>query len=222
MTKRRLTIVLKLYGFPISNYTNMVKIALLEKGIEYEDVNEMPSQEESFKKNKSAMGKLPTLGTDEGILTESTAIFAYLDALKPEPALLPSDPFARAKVIEIARYCELYIELAGRRLYPQVFFGGPNDEAAVKPALENAITAISQIASFDPYMAGSEFTYADIVAVHSFPYCNMAAQKVYGLDVVAAIPGLGATLEKINARPTAAKVLAEQMAALEAFQAQNG
>lgn len=216
--------MIKLYGFPISNYTNMVKIALLEKGIEFEMIEQMPSQEESFKKT-SPMGKLPRIETDEGSLTESIAIFAYLDALKPEPALLPADAFQRARVIEIARYCELYIELAGRRLYPEVFFGGPHDEAAfneVKPVLENAIDGLNLIASFDPYMAGSEFTYADIVAAHSFPYCNMASQKVYGFDVVGAIPGLAATLEKINARPTAAKVLAEQMAALEAFQAANG
>lgn len=215
--------MIKLYGFPISNYTNMVQIALIEKGIEFELIEQMPSQEESFRKT-SPMGKLPRIETNEGSLTESVAIFTYLDAIKPEPALLPADPFERARVAEIARYCELYIELAGRRLYPEVFFGGPHNEAAfeeVKPVLENAIGGLNQIASFNPYMAGAEFTYADIVAVHSFPYCNMASLKIYDFDVVDAIPGLAATLEKINARPSAAQVLAEQMAALEAFQAAN-
>ena len=214
--------MIKLYGFPVSNYYNMAKFALLEKGVDFEEVNEMPSQEDSFKK-KSPMGKVPCIETDEGFMTESLAIFAYLEALKPEPALIPSDPFAYGKMVEMARYCELYVELAGRRHFGEVFFGGPRSDAAfeeVKPVLENAIEAIKQLGSFSPYMMGSDFTYADIVAAQSFPYCNMVSQQLYGLDVIAAVPGLGATLEKVNARPAGAKVHSEQMAALEAFQAQ--
>ena len=31
--------MLKLYGFPLSNYYNMVKIALIEKGVDFEEVD---------------------------------------------------------------------------------------------------------------------------------------------------------------------------------------
>ena len=47
--------MIKLYGFPVSNYFNMVKWALLENGIEFEEVHAMPNQESDFT-SKSPMG----------------------------------------------------------------------------------------------------------------------------------------------------------------------
>jgi len=55
-TKQELSMI-KLYGFPISNYYNMVKMALLEKGMEFEEVIVKPSQEDIFLV-KSPMGKV--------------------------------------------------------------------------------------------------------------------------------------------------------------------
>jgi maleylpyruvate isomerase len=44
-------------------------------------------------------GLVPALVTDDGaVLTQSLAICEYLDEVQPEPALLPSQPLARAKV----------------------------------------------------------------------------------------------------------------------------
>ena len=40
--------MLKLHGFPVSNYTNMVELALLEKGIPYQYVVTMPSPTPEF------------------------------------------------------------------------------------------------------------------------------------------------------------------------------
>ncbi len=36
--------MLKLYGFSVSNYYNMVKLALLEKGLPFEEVPFMPGK----------------------------------------------------------------------------------------------------------------------------------------------------------------------------------
>jgi len=47
--------MLKLHGFSVSNYTNMVKQCLLEKGIEFEQIDARPSQEDEFLA-KSPMG----------------------------------------------------------------------------------------------------------------------------------------------------------------------
>ncbi|MEE9254525.1 MAG: glutathione S-transferase N-terminal domain-containing protein, partial [Pseudomonadales bacterium] len=59
--------MLKLHGFPISNYFNMAKIALLEKGIEFEEVTTRPSQEDEYL-DRSPMGKVPCLETDAGFI----------------------------------------------------------------------------------------------------------------------------------------------------------
>jgi len=102
--------MLRLHGVRFSNYYSLAKAALLEKGVEFEEVKEPPAQSEEFLA-KSPMGRVPVLGTDEGFFSESWAIVDYLERVQPEPALLPAEPFARAKAIELSRHIELNVEL---------------------------------------------------------------------------------------------------------------
>ncbi|MEM7540651.1 MAG: glutathione S-transferase family protein [Pseudomonadota bacterium] len=214
--------MIKLYGFPVSNYYNMVKFALLEKGLDFEEVMTMPGEDGLA--TKSPMGKVPAIETDDGVMCESTAIFEYLEAKHPSPSLMPSDPFAAGKVREMIKMMELYVELNTRRHYGQIFFGGPKNDAAVeevKPVLEKGLTSIAQLGSFSPYVMGNDFTYADIFAAQSFMYPNMCTGAIYEWDIIAEVPGLQATLDKINERPAAQKVGGDQQAALAEMQAQN-
>ncbi len=216
--------MIKLHGIPVSNYYNMVKQAMLEKGIDFEEVNNPASQETDYKK-KSPMGKMPFIETDDGCLCETSVILDYLEAIKPSPALYPADPFAKAKTQEVMRILEHYVELAGRRHYGHVFFKGPKSEAAVeevRPVLENGLGSLKQLCSFGPYLTGADFTYADIVAHNTFGYANMATQAIYGWDIVGDVPGLGASLAATNEREATKKVDADQAVALEAFMAEMG
>jgi len=216
--------MIKLHGISVSNYYNMVKQAMLEKGIEFEEVNNPASQESDYKK-KSPMGKMPFIETDGGALCETSVILDYLEAIKPSPSLYPSDLFAKAKTQEIMRILEHYVELAGRRHYGHVFFKGPKSEAAVeeaRPVLENGLGSLKQLCSFGPYLTGADFTYADIVAHNTFGYANMATQAIYDWDIVGEVPGLGESLAATNAREATKKVDADQAVALEAFMAEMG
>lgn len=215
--------MIKLYGFAVSNYYNMVKVTLEEKGIAYQEVSTMPSQESAYT-SKSPMGKVPCIETDQGFLSETAAILDYLEDLKPTPRLYPADPFARAKNREMIRVTELYVELAARRHFQHLFFGGPRNEAAmeeVKPQIEKGVAALKQLGSFKPFLAGPELTYADIYAYYTFPYANMVTQKLYNWDIVAAIPGLKEALAAVGARPGVKKADADQQVAMAAFAAQS-
>lgn len=67
----------KLYGFAVSNYYNMVKLALLEKGLPFEEVTFYPTQTpESLA--ISPRGKVPVLGVDAGFINETAIILEYL------------------------------------------------------------------------------------------------------------------------------------------------
>ena len=90
--------MLKLCGFRISNYHNKVRIALLEKGVPYEeDPSCAPSQKEEFL-SRSPIGKVPFLELDDGRrLAESEVIAEYLEEAYPQKPLLPKDPFERAR-----------------------------------------------------------------------------------------------------------------------------
>ncbi|MEQ8497470.1 MAG: glutathione S-transferase [Gammaproteobacteria bacterium] len=215
--------MIKLHGFAVSNYYNMVKFALLEKGLAFEEVQAMPSQEDDFKA-KSPMGKVPCMETPQGFLSETSVMLDYLEAVQPSPPLLPADAFAAAKVREVAKVLELYVELPARRHYAEIFFGEKRNETAVteaKPVIENGLRALRQLGRFAPFVCG-DFSQADIVAVHTFIYAAPVCQAVYGWDIVAEVQGLAGAIEATNARPAGARVMADQQAALTAFQAQKG
>ncbi|MEY2839261.1 MAG: hypothetical protein RJB60_1560, partial [Pseudomonadota bacterium] len=79
--------MLKLHGFPLSNYFNKVKLALLEKGIAFEEVL-VDFGKGGAEGAKSPLGKVPFLETEHGALCESQVMLDYIEARWPEPALV--------------------------------------------------------------------------------------------------------------------------------------
>jgi glutathione S-transferase len=207
--------MLKLYGFPLSNYYNKVKLALLEKGVPFEEVlTPMGGGPEAA--TASPLRKVPYIETEHGFLCESQAIVDYIEARWPTPALIPADPWAAAKVRELITFCDLHIELCARQLYPQAFFGGTLPEKyieRVKADLTKAIAAFKQVAVFGPYAAGDTFTMADCAVYVSLPLAAFASKLVCGEDLVAAagIDWKG-YVKLIEQRPSAQKVAADRKA----------
>jgi glutathione S-transferase len=115
--------MITLCGFALSNYYNKVKIALLEKGMPFEEELNWATKDEATLA-ESPLGKVPFIRTPQGPLSESAVIMEYLEDLQPSPSLWPTDPFARAKVRELIVFLELHLELVARRVYSQAFFGG--------------------------------------------------------------------------------------------------
>lgn len=213
--------MLKLHGFSASNYVNMVKFALLEKGMAFEQVNDYPSQEASFLAI-SPMGKVPVLETDQGFLAETNVILEYIDETGQGQALYPADPFQRAQVKELAKLIELYIELPARRCYPEVFFGGKvSDETKqqAREALIKGAAALKRVAKFDPFVAGAQLTAADAVLLYSLDLAAGIAGKLFDLDLLAEIPGSKALLDQLNQRDSARQVDEERKAGMAEFMA---
>ncbi|MBI2732762.1 MAG: glutathione S-transferase family protein [Aquabacterium sp.] len=206
--------MLKLYGFPLSNYYNKVKLTLLEKGVPFEEVL-VPFGREG-KEDKSPLGKVPYIETEHGFLSESQAIVEYIEARWPTPALLPADPWEAAKVREVITYCDLHVELCARQLYAQAFFGATLPEKfieRVKADLIKNIDAFKRVAKFAPYAAGDSFTMADCAVFVSLPLVALASKLVCGEDLVA---GAGIDwkgyVKRIEERPAAQKVAADRKA----------
>src|SRR5688500_16135556 len=114
--------MLKLNGDQLSNYHNKVRIALMEKGLAFdEDAGLRPSQKDDYLA-RSPMGKVPFLETEGACLRESQVICEYLEEAYPQKPLLPKNPLERARVREMIVFIELYMELVVRRLYGHLFF----------------------------------------------------------------------------------------------------
>ena len=103
-------------GFALSNYVNKVKLVLLEKGLPFAEELVAPGQKPADLLTASPLGKVPFLRTEHGTICESSAIVEYLEALAPTPALLPAEPWAAAKVRELALFIDLHLELVAREL----------------------------------------------------------------------------------------------------------
>ena len=180
--------MLTLCGFSASNYYNKVKLALLEKGVPFQEQLAWVGQTDL---TASPLGKVPYLLTPEGPLCESAVIADYIEAAYPTPALVPAQAFAAAKVRELITFMELHLELIARNLYPQAFFGGTVSEAArekVGIQLEKNIAAFAKLASFAPYVAGDSFSMADCAAIVHLPLVSSATKAIYGRDYLAELP----------------------------------
>lgn len=207
---------LTLGGFAQSNYVNKVKLVLLEKGLPFDEELVAPGAKPDDLLAASPLGKVPFLRTEHGTLCESSAIVEYLEALAPTPALLPAEPWAAAKVRELALFIDLHLELVARELYVQAFFGGTigdSQKARVRKLLDKNIAGFKQLAKFAPYIAGETFTLADCAAYVSLPLVALSSKIVYGEDLLAAQgidwKGYG---KLIGQRPSAQRVDADRKA----------
>ena len=206
--------MITLCGFPISNYYNKVKLALLEKGVSFQEERVMTGSKDEAVLAASPLGKIPYIRTPQGALCESQVIVDWIEAAYPNPPLIPADPFAAAKVRELATFIDLHLELVARELYAQAFFGGTVSEgtqARVRKQLERHIPAFKRLASFAPYVAGDRFTLADCSAWVSLPLVGMATKTVYGEDLLAA-QGVDwkAYVKLVGERPSAQRVAADR------------
>ena len=213
--------MLKLGGFAVSNYYNKVKLALLEKGIPFEEAFCMTSQDEAYLK-RSPMGKVPYLDIDGQCLCESQVICEYLEDHYREKPLYPSDALERARVRELITMLELHVELVARRLYMQSFFGGTVSEevkAQVVKDLAKGVRAFKQLAKFSPFAAGASLSYADCAAGVHLPLVSLATKVVYGRDALEDYAPVKPYLKMLNERPAFRKVNDERKVATETMMA---
>lgn len=211
--------MITLCGLCLSNYYNKVKMVLLEKGIPFEEQFVSTGSKDEAVLSCSPLGKVPFIRTEQGALCESQAIVDYLEALQPEPRLLPADPWEAAKVRELTTFIDLHLELVARELYGKAFFGGEISEGnaeRVRKQLVKNIAAFQRLAKFAPYVAGERFTQADCSAWVSLPLVGMASRIVLGDDLLAAAGVDWKGYAKlIGERPSAQRITADRKAEQE-------
>ena len=94
-----------LHDFPLSSASFRVRIVLNLKGLAYEKRNYVLRTGEQRAPDylaKNPAGFVPALEVDGLVLGQSLAIIDYLDALAPEPRMIPTEPVSRARAMEMA------------------------------------------------------------------------------------------------------------------------
>jgi maleylacetoacetate isomerase/maleylpyruvate isomerase len=94
-----------LHDFPLSSASYRVRIVLNLKGLAYEKRNyalRAGEQRAPGYLEVNPAGLVPALEVGGLRLGQSLAIIDYLDAAHPEPRMIPADPVARARAMELA------------------------------------------------------------------------------------------------------------------------
>jgi glutathione S-transferase len=208
--------MLKLHGMPVSNFYCIVKQALLEKGLSFEEVQAMPNQEPAYLE-KSPIGKIPVLETAAGCITETNVILDYLEDVYPQPNLFPTDPFERAKVRQMIKMSEMYLEFPAHKQVNALFGATISDEqrTVTQAAMKQGLAAFQRLAKFSPWICGSTFTAADIFVFHALSVVIGIGGKLYDWDVMSETPGLKAWYDQVGQRPITKKLVSESQVALQ-------
>ena len=211
--------MITLHGFAASNYYNIVKHTLLYKELPFQENLMFGGSDELLR--VSPMGKVPAITTDEGVtLSESSVICDFIEETYPAIPLYPESATERAAVRQIMKISELYFELPSRRLIPYVFSGISAPDAVkeeVRQVLNRGIIALNRLCQFSPWIAGEQFTMADIYVHYVSTIVNAFAATHLDWDVLAEIPGMKEWSKVMSQSDIAQKIEADRLANMPEF-----
>ncbi len=203
------------FGSTMSPYVRKVVAFAAEKGIAIELRQQGLGATDPEFLAASPFRKMPALQDGDFSLADSSAICAYLDAVKPEPALIPAEPKARGRTIWWDEFADTLLFACGAKMFfnrvvaPR-FLGRDGDaEIADRAEREELPPLLDYLEGALPdtgFLVGDGITLADL-AVAS-PFVNLDHMSVALGDR----PRLTAYLGRILARPSFAGVVAREKA----------
>ncbi len=198
------------YGAAYSVYVRIVRLALLEKGVEHslEEVDvfaeEGPPAEHL---RRHPFGRIPAFRHDDFELYETAAIVRYIDDEFAGPSLTPDEPRSRARMNQIVGILDSYgyrtlvwdifVERLGR---PQE--GGVSDESRIAAALPRAATVLAELARLKggaPFLAGAALSLADLHAAPMIAYFRLTPE---GARLLGEQPAIAAWWAEMAVRPS--------------------
>ena len=196
------------FGTPDSVYVRIVRLALIEKGVDHALVPVDPFAPEGLPPaygERHPFGRIPAFEHDGFRLYETGAITRYVDEAFAGPPLLPAEVRARARANQILSLADSY---AYRPLVWGVYVervekpaqGEDVDEARLAAALAEArlcLAAIEALKQGAPFLAGARPSLADL---HLAPMIFYFRQAPEGAALMAAHPGLEDWWSRMTAR----------------------
>jgi len=205
---------MKLYFMP-GTIALASHIALIDAGAPYELIKVDFKTESQRKPDYLAVnpkGRVPSLVTNQGILTETPAILAFIAQCYPSAKLAPlADPFAFAKIQEFNAYLCSTVHVAhAHRMRGYRWVDDKAAEEAMKKKVPQAVgdcfALIEERMFRGPWVSGESYSIAD-------PYLFTIAQWLEGDGVdIARFPKVADHRRRMSERPSVKRALAEQAA----------
>lgn len=199
--------MIQLFGHPVSTCTRKVLITLAELGLPYQlQVIDFATGEHKQPGHlkRQPFGQVPTIDDDGFALFESRAICRYLNN-KAKGHLAPTDIRELAWMDQWLSVDQANFAPAAMKFIFHYVFHRPQDEATLnsaKTTLETCFTAMTQPLKNQEYLAGNQFSLADIGFM---PYMGYLSNTPVA-EVIKAYPVIAAWWERVSARPSWKKV----------------
>ena len=193
----------KLHYHPFSTFSRRIRIALLEKGVEWQlvevDMGSGAHRQPAYTAI-NPYGRVPTLEEDGFVLYESTSILEYLEALHPSPALVPGDAKGRALVSMHMKLCDLQLaRQTGTIIFPKRFL--PKDRwdenamAQAKKEIEKHLAIVEKQIAGKEWMIGDRYSLVEV--------CYTPFVQFLPLMEVTPPPAVAAWSQRMLERPSA-------------------
>jgi maleylacetoacetate isomerase len=167
---------MKLYSYYRSSAAYRVRIALNLKGLAYETVpihllrgrDGVPANRLPEYRVVNPQMRVPALETDGGdVLIQSLAILEWLEETYPDPAILPTNPLARARVRGAAALiaCDVHpVHNSGVLAWLRSDFGATEQQvdAWIARTMTDGFEALEALVAPAPFAFGPHPTIADI------------------------------------------------------------
>ncbi|MBD3664853.1 glutathione S-transferase family protein [Sulfitobacter sp. TSTF-M16] len=198
---------LTLYGFRHSVYTRIVRMALLETGLEaeYVETNPFADPPDEVLGRVTLFDHVPVLAHGRFTLTETGAILRYLDKISARPTRVPRDAAAAARMDQIIGITDAYFYRPGiRKVFAQGWYrpyiGETSNAQLIAEGLEEvgpALITLDRIAQEGLQLAEGHFSLADIHLAPMLAYFTLVPQ---GVAAVARYAGLHMWWERTKGR----------------------
>ena len=211
------------YGNSLSPFVRKTLAFAAEKGIEVELVAAGMGAGPPEFELASPFGKMPGFKDGDFLLSDSTAIVTYLEAVKAEPNLIPAEPKARARTIWFEEFADTIVgACVGKVFFNRVVAKLIGREANLAEADEaqavefpKLVDYLESVVPASGFLVEDRITLADISVAS--PFANLGHA---GCPVNASThPKAAAYVDAILARPSYAGIIAKERAMLSGRQA---
>lgn len=196
---------MQIFGFPGSPFVRKVLVVAAEKGVEVDNVPANPREPPPEFLAASPFRKIPALKDGDYLLADSTAIVTYIDALHPEPPILPREARARGRSVWFEELADTIMSVPGAKIVFNRFvsprlLGRPGDEEAARQGeqeLGPILDYLEANAPTEAWLAGESYSLGDIAVASSLAtlrYVDVGPTEQ-------SHPRLAAWLARVRARP---------------------
>ena len=200
----------RVFGAEYSVYVRIVRLALAEKGVDYDlvplDIFAAGGPPADYL-SRHPFARIPAFKHNGFTLYEAGAITRYIDEAFDGPALQATEVRERAR-------CNQIISIADNYAYPHLVWGifvecvekpaqgAAVDEAAIaalRPKAQTCLNAISELMGDSRWLAGDALSLADFYLAPMMDYFLQAPE---GRDMIRHYPNLETWWSRIAGRPS--------------------